>query len=426
MNDNDEFITLYSNSQGKKKKKVYRLPKINQNNSKCIIILIIFSLTQFIIIIYLLLNSNQQINSENKICHITIHTNEIIDEENNNNDNNDKNNIVKDNNNNINNNKVIIHPTKEEKLDEGKIEYQQEEISTSKRGIHISMALDNGAVYSSLVSMTSALENNDKEKNLLIYHLLLSNDFDMNKIVYFESLKKNYDFILNYIKIPRIFKYITKKWKRTEIVHYKLLLPLLYPDINRMIFLDGDTIVFKDLYEMYDLNFNDNYILGYPFHTADSLDGWEKEKFKIYINGGVLLFNINEIRKNNMDLKLLLYNLENFKKTHFLEQDTLNYVFKDKIGFLPLKYGVYLFGNIDEYKKIYLPKMRINIDLTELEKAVENPSIVHLCCCNPKVWFKNTRQEKGFNHICHRFQKEFYFYANKTQYYDEIFNAYMK
>ena len=32
---------------------------------------------------------------------------------------------------------------------------------------------------------------------------------------------------------------------------------------------------------MYDLNFNDNYILGFPFHTADSLDGWDKDEFKI-------------------------------------------------------------------------------------------------------------------------------------------------
>ena len=418
MNDNDEFIYLYPNPQGKKKKNVYRLPKINQSNSKYIIILIIFSLTQFIIIIYLLLNFNRQTDSDNKICNIN--TNDIIDDENNDKENNNN------NNNDINNNNIIIPIPKEEKINEGKLEYKKEEINTSKRGIHISMALDNGAVYTSLVSMTSALENNDKEKNILIYHLLLSNDFDIKKMVYFESLKKNYDFILNYIKIPPIFKYITKKWKRTETVHYKLLLPLIYPDIKRIIFLDGDTIIFNDLLEMYNLPFNNNYVLGYPFHSADSLDGWEKEQFKIYVNGGVLLFNINEIRKNNMDLKLLLYNFENFKKTHFLEQDTLNYIFKDKIGLLPLKYGVYLFGNIEEYKRIYLPKMRFDINLTELEEAIENPSIVHLCCCNPKVWFKNTRQEKGFNHICHRFQKEFYFYANKTQYYDEIFNAYMK
>ena len=85
------------------------------------------------------------------------------------------------------------------------------------------MALDNSAIYSTLVSMTSALENNNKDKNILIYHLLLSNDFDMNKLSYFESLKKDYEFILNYIKIPPIFKYITKKWKRTETMQYKLL-----------------------------------------------------------------------------------------------------------------------------------------------------------------------------------------------------------
>ena len=120
-----------------------------------------------------------------------------------------------------------------------------------------------------------------------------------------------------------------------------------------MIFLDGDTLIFKDLSEMYDLDFKDKYILGYPFHTADSLDGWEKEQFKIYVNGGVLLINIDEIRRTNMDLKLLLYNFENFKKTHFLEQDTLNYVYKNKIGFLPLKYGVYLIGNNDEFEYVH-------------------------------------------------------------------------
>ena len=196
-----------------------------------------------------------------------------------------------------------------------------EEYNTNKNIIHISMAIDNGAVYSSFVSMTSALESNDKNKNILSYHLLLSKDFNMKNMDYFNSLKNNYTFILNYIKIPGIFKSI-KKWRSTETVYYKLLIPLLYPDIERMIFLDGDTLIYQDLSEMYNLDFNGTYLLGYPFHTADSLDGLEGEKYKLYINGGVLLFNNFEIRKNNMDLKLLLYTLENHNKNHFLEQDT--------------------------------------------------------------------------------------------------------
>ena len=406
MNDNEEIMSLYSGSTTKKKRhnysnNNYRNSKNNQKNNKSyiIIILLIISIFQFLYIIYLLLKSKS--NSKNN-----------------------ENNYYNEFDNDINEDKPEENINK---LNFGKLQFQKEEYETNKSLIHIAMACDNdkGAIYSTLVSMISALENNNKEQNLLVYHLLLSNNFDMRKISYFESLKNDYDFILNYFKIPPVFKYIHQKWKNTDTVEYKLLLSLIYPDIPRIIFLDGDTLIFTDISEMYNLEFNDNYLLGYPYHTADSLDKWDPDDFKIYVNGGVLLFNINKIRKDNMDLKLLLFHGVNYTRTHFLEQDSLNYVYKNKIGLLPLKYGVYLFGNIEEYKKEYLYKMRIDINFTELENAIEKPSIVHLCCCNPKVWYKNTRQEKGFNHVCERFQKEFYFYANKTKYYKEIYNTYM-
>ena len=413
MNDNEEIMSLYSGSTTKKKRhnysnNNYRNSKSNQKNNKSyiIIILLIISIFQFLYIIYLLLKSKSNFK-------------------------NNENNYYNEFDNGINENKPEDNiPESEEnrnKLNFGKLQFQKEEYETNKSLIHIAMACDNdkGAIYSTLVSMTSALENNNKEQNLLVYHLLLSNNFDMRKISYFESLKNDYDFILNYFKIPPVFKFIHKKWKNTDTVEYKLLLSLIYPDIPRIIFLDGDTLIFTDISEMYNLEFNDNYLLGYPYHTADSLDKWDPDNFKIYVNGGVLLFNIHKIRKDNMDLKLLLFHGVNYTRTNFFEQDSLNYIYKNKIGLLPLKYGVYLFGNIEEYKKEYLYKMRIDINLTELENAIEKPSIVHLCCCNPKVWYKSTRQEKGFNHICERFQKEFYFYANKTKYYKEIYNTYM-
>ena len=413
MNDNEEIMSLYSGSTTKKKRhnysnNNYRNSKSNQKNNKSyvVVILLIISIFQFLYIIYLLLKSKSNFkNNENN------YYNEFDDG--------------------INENKPEDNISESEenknKLNFGKLQFQKEEYETNKSLIHIAMACDNdkGAIYSTLVSMTSALENNNKEQNLLVYHLLLSNNFDMRKISYFESLKNDYDFILNYFKIPPVFKYIHKKWKNTDTVEYKLLLSLIYPDIPRIIFLDGDTLIFTDISEMYNLEFNDNYLLGYPYHTADSLDKWDPDNFKIYVNGGVLLFNIHKIRKDNMDLKLLLFHGVNYTRTNFFEQDSLNYIYKNKIGLLPLKYGVYLFGNIEEYKKEYLYKMRIDINFTELENAIEKPSIVHLCCCNPKVWYKSTRQEKGFNHICERFQKEFYFYANKTKYYKEIYNTYM-
>ena len=60
------------------------------------------------------------------------------------------------------------------------------------------MAIDNKGFYTSLVSMVSALENNNKINNILVYHLLLSHDFNKNFITTFDSLKNKYEVKIYY------------------------------------------------------------------------------------------------------------------------------------------------------------------------------------------------------------------------------------
>ena len=282
------------------------------------------------------------------------------------------------------------------------------------------MSLDNNGIYPTLVSMTSALDNNNKDKNILVYHLLLSHDFNTSEIEKFESLKQNYNFKINYYIIPNIFGNIGK-YKGTDTIYYKLLIPILLSHLERIIFLDGDTLIFKDISEMYKLPFDNNYILGYPFHTPYTIDKFGI-KSQYYINGRVLLINIKEIRKKNEDINLLEYTIKNYGRTVFFEQDTLNYIYYNKIGFLPFKYGIYLYGDFEGFKKNYYNKYRVKLNLTEIENAIEDPSIVHLCCCNPKVWNRASRHEKKNSNICETYQKKFYYYAKKTDYYTEIYN----
>ena len=295
---------------------------------------------------------------------------------------------------------------------------------TNKNKISIVMTSDDYGLYPTLVSMASALENNNKKENILIYHLLLSHDFNMEYIEYFESLKENYDFRINYYQIPNNIFNNVRRWKKTYTVYFKLLIPIIFPDFERVIYLDSDTLIFKDLSEMFNLPFNNNYILGYPFHTPWMVTINHKHP-KIYINAGVLLININKIRRDNKDFELIDFTRKYSKRLFFLEQDGINFVYYKKMGLLPLKYGVYLYGNITNFKKKYLYKLKIKINLNELKKAIDDPSIVHLCCCNPKVWYRKTKHENKFNHICKRYQREFYFYANKTKYYNNIYNEYM-
>ena len=138
-----------------------------------------------------------------------------------------------------------------------------------------------------------------------------------------------------------------------------------------------------------------------------------------YINGGCLLFNIKKIRKDHKDLDLFSATIKNNSIWRFREQDAINYVFYPNIGFLPLKYGIYMIWSKYTFKAlashVYSP-----LNSTEGEEAVKDPSIAHFSCCWPKVWTNGTKNLFKDKDICLRYQKEFYFYAKKSKYYKII------
>ena len=287
-----------------------------------------------------------------------------------------------------------------------------------KNIIHVSYSLDDKEVYPTFISMLSGLENCNKD-NFIIYHLLLSYSFNLSNIQIFESLKEKYSVKINYYIIPNIFGSSLRWTDGTDCVYYKILIPFLFPDYERMIYLDGDTLIRKDILEMFTYPFNDSYILGFPFYMGYVMDKHGIKKPEHYINGGCLLFNIKKIIKDHKDVDLLSLTIKNNSIWRFREQDAMNYVFYPNIGFLPLKYGIYMIGTNKTFKAlsnyVYSP-----LNLTEGYEAVQDPSIVHFSCCWPKVWTNGTKNLFKVNEICIRYQKEFYFYAKKSKYFKII------
>ena len=170
---------------------------------------------------------------------------------------------------------------------------------------------------------------------------------------------------------------------------------------------------------------NGSYVLGYPFHNPEMLDNWGI-KVKNYINVGVMLINMEKIIKHNKDFDLLQFSVKNNGKLFFPEQDAINVFFYPDTGLLPLKYGIYLFGNITIFQKIVKKFLRVKLNETELSEAIDDPAIVHFSCCFPKVWSKSTKNCMADTLICERFHRDFYIYANKTNYYSTIHKLYVK
>ena len=207
---------------------------------------------------------------------------------------------------------------------------------------------------------------------------------------------------------------------------YRVFAPLII-DSDRIIHLDGDCIILSDLYEMYSLNFNDNYVYGIYDFISNGVDylGIKSNK---YINSGILLLNLNKIRKDNKFKELInITTNPNFElRKH--DQTAINYIFYPKIGRLHSKYGRFNFEDKDDLI-FYNQKLRTKIPMEELEDALKNTTIIHLVLCNPKAWsvsatyyreYTSCRQRQ--NCSCKKYHDLWHFYAQKTEYYKIIEN----
>ena len=76
--------------------------------------------------------------------------------------------------------------------------------------------------------------------------------------------------------------------------YFRLLLPVII-NTDRILYLDGDTMVFKDLGEMYQIDFKDNYVLGILDYITYGIDylGIQSKK---YINSGLITVKFMKLK----------------------------------------------------------------------------------------------------------------------------------
>jgi lipopolysaccharide biosynthesis glycosyltransferase len=109
-----------------------------------------------------------------------------------------------------------------------------------------------------------------------------------------------------------------------KIFYYRLLLPLLHPDIDKIIYLDTDLIIEKDLQELYSIETIDIKIAA----VRDHIEQRKCEDLKVsppYINSGVMLMNLKALREFDFTVKCfnwLNLNCGRGLSTH--DQDAIN------------------------------------------------------------------------------------------------------
>lgn len=160
--------------------------------------------------------------------------------------------------------------------------------------------------------------------------------------------------------------------------YYRLLIPWLIPQYDKVIYLDGDIIVKKDISKMLRLA-DDPRMLVYGVRTGGFVSDPDLVGHiqslgldnRHYINSGIQVFNSKAMRDNSVLEQFLKYK---DARLLYQDQDIINIVCRDKIGWLPLEFNSS--PSLPEADRAILIDNGIATDET-IDRALTSPAIIH-------------------------------------------------
>lgn len=170
-------------------------------------------------------------------------------------------------------------------------------------------------------------------------------------------------------------------------IYYRLAAPLLLPEeLDRILYLDVDTVVINPLDELYQMPFDGYYFLACT-HIRKFLTDMNKLRLGVrsdapYVNTGVMLYNLTALREN-LRLEDIREFAERKMQTFFLpDQDILMALYGEKVKLIDtMRYNL-----SDRILSLYNADPRNEkLDLNWVRK---NGVVIHYCGKN-KPWNPN-------------------------------------
>lgn len=259
-------------------------------------------------------------------------------------------------------------------------------MSIDKNHINLLVTIDRNYIGPLSVMLKSYIETNHGiTTDLYIAHSSLGED----EFRHIGEIAKSDDVRVHDMKITeRWFSDIPVLERLPEESFYRLLAFHFLPkDLDRCLYLDPDIIVRKSLQPLYDTALGDNYIAA-ASHMRGYRNRFNKRRLALkkqdrYINSGIMLMNLDAIRKDFSLDGVLTCLEEKMQKLLLGDQDMVNILFGRKTVFLPEE--IY---NLDERTYRYFNEHKG----WTIDTVAEETSIIHYNGkCKP--WLKGYEGE---------------------------------
>lgn len=205
--------------------------------------------------------------------------------------------------------------------------------------VPIFFAIDDGYIPFFAVALQSLVDNSSKEN---IYEI---------KVLYTKISEENKKAIKKYerdnIKIEfvdlngYIEKFMDQLYTRdyySKSTYFRLFIPELYPEYDKVLYLDADIVILSDIADLYNTDMGDNLVAATTDEAVQNVKVFQEYVEKVvgvadsknYFNAGILLMNLDELRKFKFQEKFL-YLLKTVKYSVAQDQDYLNRLCKGRV-----------------------------------------------------------------------------------------------
>ena len=224
--------------------------------------------------------------------------------------------------------------------------------------MNIALGFDKRYCRHALATILSVIKNTNEK---IQFYLLTDKSLNfLDKAILRKVIETNCHDV-KFVDMDKKFQSLyTGAWSKA--MYYPILLCDIVED-KKVLFLDCDVIVNGDIKELYNTDIQDVYcavVHDFPMDGVikknrkmkmslskkkipmaeyfRDIRGWSSEDIKRYFNSGMLLMNLDNIRKDNCKERML----EILEKENLAcpDQDCFNICFHDNIKILPIKYNL--------------------------------------------------------------------------------------
>ena len=266
--------------------------------------------------------------------------------------------------------------------------------------IPVFFTLDDNYIPFFAVALQSLVDNSSKENDYEIKVLYTKNGISEENQSKIKNKYEKENFTIEFVDVISFLEKIQDKLYTRDYysnaTYYRLLIPDLYPNYDKAIYLDSDMVILTDVANLYKIDLQDNLIAAVADGAVQTVPPFQEYVEKVvgmsdynnYFNAGMLLMNLDALRKYKFQEKFL-YMLKTLKFAVAQDQDYLNRICKGRVKILENSWNT-MPGGI-------------------LEEKENNINIIHYNL-SYKPWH--------FDNIM--YQDYFWHYAKETDFYKDI------